>query len=47
MVWVNALVRAIDGDVEAERDVVKADVMRIALRIRITLVFFMLTFHQI
>jgi hypothetical protein len=38
------LVCAIDGDVEAERDAGKADVMRIALMMRIKVIFFMMGF---
>jgi len=41
------LVCAIDGDVEAERDTGKADIMRIALMVRIKVVFFMIVFLQI
>jgi hypothetical protein len=38
------LVCAIDGDVEAEMDAGKADVMRIALMMRIKVIFFMMGF---
>jgi hypothetical protein len=41
------LVCAIDGDVEAERDVEKADVKRIALMMRIKVVFFMIIFLRV
>jgi hypothetical protein len=41
------LVCAIDGDVEAERDVGKADVKRIALMMRIKVVVFMVLFLRI
>jgi hypothetical protein len=47
IVWVNALVCMIDGDVEAEKGVVKTDVIRIALIMRIKLVFFIIMFLQI
>jgi hypothetical protein len=41
------LVCAIRGDVEAERDTGKADIMRIALIRKIKVVFFMIIFLQI
>jgi hypothetical protein len=47
IVWVNALVCAIDGDVEAERDTGKTDVMRIALMMRSKMVFFMIMFLRV
>ena len=41
------MVCAIDGDVEAEKDAKKVDVMRIALIMGIKVVFFMIIFLQI
>jgi hypothetical protein len=47
IVWVNALVCAIDGDVEAKSDAGKTDVIRIAHMMRMKMVFFMRVFLRI
>jgi len=46
MVWVNALVCAIDGDAEATRETGNVDVMRIAFMMKMKVVFFMMVFLQ-